>query len=62
MAECITYKVTTELYTPRWKKFLRWIGVYKPLAYFRLSFVEAHYTKGEIINGMGTELLILEVE
>jgi hypothetical protein len=55
-----SYKVTNELKTSRWKKFLRWLRIIKPRVEFKIVLNYAYYLVGEqLLTGSGTTLLIV---
>lgn len=56
----ITYKVTPELNTPLWKKFLRWLRLMKPRTEFELCFESKWFSKGVIVDSGQGELRILD--
>ena len=55
-----SYKVTNELKTSRWKKFLRWFGIINPRVEFEVVLNYSAYLVGDTLLTSSVPFLILE--
>lgn len=59
----VSFKVTTELYTPIWKKFLRWCRLCKKRNEFSIVFAHDFPKIGDILEqGGGNKVLVISSE
>ncbi len=57
-----TFKITLEIKTSKWKKFLRFFKIIKQREEFELIFYDDFYEIGDIINTGMHEFLIIKKE
>ena len=56
------YKVTPELHTSRWTKFLRFLRLKPARIEFAIAFPSSNFKVGDVFNvGEGEKVLILEI-